>query len=581
MGWQDAPPVAPAAPAAPGGQPAWMSAPAASAAPAKPKRTPIAVPESTAEPSTHLGRIFHGVMDPVMGAGQIAAHMGMDKVNQAIDKLGIPGLPKAIPYDEAMANRSGQYQASRAAAGSTGFDWDRLAGNVGAAALPMGPALRAASIPGRMALGAGGGAASGALQPVESGDFGHEKRKQVLTGAAAGAAGPVVGQVAKQVVAPRINDAARYLAEKGVNLTPGMAFGKTAKSIEDRLTSIPLVGDVMKSGQRRAMESFNRVAANDALAPIGEKLPGSVKTGRALTSYVEDRLSQRYDRLLPKLKADLHSAVPSGSLLPTTPGGQVVQTFEGQIRDLQQMVRQAGFAPAKASELNRFIDTKVLGKFTPQGKADGKTIKTIQEELRLEINRLKQGGSDDRDMAAALKQVRAHFDDMIERVNPGQKAELDKINAGWSGFKRLQRAGAGILKDNEPFTPAGYSRAVRSLDRSKDKSAYGRRSAPGQTLSDAASQVMPSQYPDSGSIGRYLLDAGLLGGAQHFGAGAALGAHPLAAAGLGAGASLYTQPGMALLRQYLTPSQFREFMAQSANQGITATAPQIGMQMQR
>nr|MDP9124033.1 hypothetical protein [Pseudomonadota bacterium] len=139
-----------------------------SAADAKPTRTPPTMLPDTpaAKPNTFVDRVVQGVFDPIHGGAQLLTHAlpsgvvdAGNKVNNWIaDHTGNTDFLKRIPepgvagpvagqpggVDQMVQERERQYQAERAAAGSTGYDWGRF---IGATVSPANVAV-ARMIPG-------------------------------------------------------------------------------------------------------------------------------------------------------------------------------------------------------------------------------------------------------------------------------------------------------------------------------------------------------------------------------------------------------------------------------------------------
>jgi hypothetical protein len=79
--------------------------------------------------------------------------------------------------------------------------------------------------------------------------------------------------------------------------------GGIAKWMENKAESIPIVGDMIRSRREESGLGLNRAALNHALAPIGEELPANMPMGREALDHVSQRLSDRYDALLPRMAA--------------------------------------------------------------------------------------------------------------------------------------------------------------------------------------------------------------------------------------------------------------------------------------
>ena len=133
-----------------------------------------------------------------------------------------------------------------------------------------------AGLAARVGYGAATGAAGGALQPVTNGgnDFWSDKGKQVATGAAVGGAiAPVAGAVGR-MVSPKAstNPQLAMLRDAGVNPTVGQALGGRMNALEEKLTSLPIMGDMISRARGKSLEGFNNAAINRATAPIGVRI---------------------------------------------------------------------------------------------------------------------------------------------------------------------------------------------------------------------------------------------------------------------------------------------------------------------
>lgn len=163
--------------------------------------TPTAPPT---QPSSLASRAGSGFMDPLVGLGQLMQHVGSE---QGLNYLrsgpapGPMGILKAAALaasggkeeattadvDKYVAERERAYQAGRAAAGSTGFDWARTAGSVANPVNYAIPGGAAESVAGRIGMAGVQGAATGAMQPnAEPGNFWGGKVWQAGTGAITG-----------------------------------------------------------------------------------------------------------------------------------------------------------------------------------------------------------------------------------------------------------------------------------------------------------------------------------------------------------------------------------------------------------
>ncbi len=145
-----------------------------------------------------------------------------------------------------------------------------VGGNVGyvggaLATAPLAPA--ASGIKGAAATGA----AFGAAQPATSWD---ERGLNTLAGAGASAGGQALVNGVARIVRPQTSAAAQTLLDSGITPTPGQILGGGYKRAEEAATSIPVVGDFIKSAQNRGIGQLNHHAAighfrQRAAQPVG------------------------------------------------------------------------------------------------------------------------------------------------------------------------------------------------------------------------------------------------------------------------------------------------------------------------
>lgn len=443
------------------------------------------------------GGVAEGATDPLLGLAQLGV--------KAREALGIPTPVSSREAQDFLKAREERIAASRG--GAAGMDWPRLAGGAAAtaplAALPGGP----------VASSLAAGALSGALQPVPEGDLMAEKAKQVGLGATGGAAGAgLVGGLGRLISPKASMGQAAQLAREGITPTPGQALGRVPAVIEEKLTSIPLLGDMIKGAQRRGVEDLNVAAYNRALAPIGEKASG--KLGREGVAEVKDKLSAAYERVLPKLnfKAD--------------------QQFIEEISNLREVASE--LPEPQLKQFEKILQNKLFHRM-PTGTMDGQTFKGVDSELsRLAKGYMGDASFDNRQMGTAIDEVLRTTRNALERSNPDAQ-ELQAINRGYATYARIRDAASRVGSDQGVFSPAQLQAAVRAGDKSVGKGAFATGQAPLQDLADPARAVLGSKYPDSGTAGRGLL--GLLAG------GGLAYVNPYAAGAAGAAMLPYTRAG--------------------------------------
>ena len=439
-----------------------------------------------------VGRTMHGMADPGAALVQMGANVtgiGADAVNQRISDV------------------EKQYQTARNAAGSEGFDPLRMAGNIAMTAPVGGAASMPASFAGRVGIGALQGAGFAALQPVTEGDFAEEKARQIGTGAVVGGVmAPVVGAAAR-LISPKasVNPDVKALQQAGVRPTIGQALGGPAARLEEKMQSLPIMGDAITAAHGRGVEQLNRAVLNRAIAPIGGKV---TETGQEGLRQVRTQLSAAYDNLLPKMSVNT-----------------LDNSFVSNVANLRSMVSSL---PAKESkQFDDLLMREIEGRIAPNGVLSANNLKQAQAAIREKsITFSKSNDAYQSELGKAFRQLGDELKTLVERSNPQYAKELNAINKGWSVYERAKLASQ--YANAEKFTPAQLQRAVKSQDITKGKRAFTEGRAPLQDLSGAAVRVMKNRTPDSGTATRVMYGVGAVGsGLIHTGIPLALGAGAL------------------------------------------------------
>lgn len=364
----------------------------------------------------------------------------------------------------------------------------------------------------------------------------------------AGPSGAILGGLApggvramvREFPKPTLDANQQRLAEAGVKMTPGQMLGGAAQRVEDAATSIPIVGDAIKTAQRRGHESFDIGVLNQALEPIGLKVPKNAQVQPAL-AYTRGALGDAYDKLYSKISGDLNAPPASqpNAVVPAT-GQPPATSLRFELESIRDMGQNLGEQQAK--QLNSIIDNEVIKRFTSSGKASGETLQNIREELGDLSKRFRQSDNyDTRKLGQAVTEIRASLDRMIYRQNPTAQGEIDALGKGYGLFKQAQRAAGYVGTNDGVFTPGQYNRAVRAGDTTKDKRAFSEGTALGQDMASAGKDVLSQTVPDSGTALR-----GLAGYLMAHPLKATIGAVPVAAA-----SAAYSPAVQAMMQKYM------------------------------
>lgn len=370
-----------------------------------------------------------------------------------------------------------------------------IPGGAGAAALRGAATLPALANAGRAfaaahpllaaaAPGAASGAVMGALEPTIEGE---SRLGNMATAAAIGGSVAAAGRGVARVVRPNTSDDVAKLLAEDVRLTPGQAIGGWAKASEEKLSSVPILGDIIKGAQRRGLEDYNRAAFNRALAPIGKRVGRDFKPGREAVGRVEEMIGDAYDAALDKIKRVDFDA-----------------TFRSEIAQLRQMAA-ADLGEANARQFNEILTSQLFRRMTPAGTMSADTMKIVESELgRRARGFAGSPGFNDRQLGSALREVQAALRRATERSSPAGAPDLAAANKAWAEFVRIQDAAGRVGAKDGVFSPAQLTSAVRKGDQSVRKGAFARGDALGQDLADAGKNVLTQEVPDSGTAGRLM-----------------------------------------------------------------------------
>lgn len=455
---------------------------------------PAQAPEAQAmmnksAPSKFLMGAGNAVINPVMGLGQLTGLVNNDTVKQ---------------YQEQYAPLEKD---------STAYGAGKLFGDIAIGSkLPGANTFRGATI---------GQAGLAGAQPAFSGE---ERAINTGLGALGGAAGYAIPAGIGRMLNPKTNPAVQSLMSEGVTPTPGQILGGAYGRLEEGATSIPFLGDTIKSAQGRSIKDFNVAAYNRALSPIGEKFDENIKPGHEGMIHVYDKLSNAYDDLLPKMKFQRDNA------------------FDSEMQNLKTLAQD--LPEDRAKQFSKIIDNKVLSKFTDSGLMHPEQMKKIQSELGEKV-RLYMGSSDadQRELSNAFQEAQAILRRAVERQNPEYANELKNIDTGYANLIRLERAASTVGSKEGVFSPAQLKNASRALDTSIRKRQTAQGKALLQNFAEEGQSVLGQKVPDSGSPFRLGAMTGL---------GATYLASPSIPIGILGASGAYTPVGQKTMAQLLT-----------------------------
>lgn len=487
-----------------------------------------------------LNRFGQGLLEPIEGLGQIAAE-GVSAIapNTDLGKLAQQHL------EFGKQKRLAQEEANKAA--DVGVNLAGMAGNIlSPVNLMTGAAMKGAPL---ISQGARGGAISGLLTPTnENNNFIEEKAQQTGIGALTGGATGIGSDIATGLIKGATpSKYVELLRKEGVTPTAGQILGGAWQRAENKLESMPILGDLITEGRKQGYKEYNKAVLNRALNPIGES---AEKIGREGVNEVESKLNQYYNNILPNL-----------SFFPDS-------EFNQKIGTIKQMVAQL---PETEQKSYANIMQRIESQASPNGAMVGETFKEVESLLSNQAKRFgKSADAYQQSLGDALNETLKTYREVLPRSNPDYSNELAKVNSGWANYARIrQAAGSTAAGANEGiFSPAQLAQAVRAQDQSVGKGASAKGKALMQDIAEAGTNVLSSKYPDSGSAGRAAFSLGLGGAGYSFNplipAGLAIAGLPFVGAGRKATANL-------LLNRPEEARKLAEILKQGAAYGVTAS----------
>lgn len=468
--------------------------------------------------------------------GALARGLGGAKASWDRAALGLKGMfTDLTPEDKALLEQGKAFTKQGGTAATVG--------DIGADALMMAaPALRgqqaimagAKMLP-RAAQFIGGRLPSAALASgTTSAAFAPEDRTGAFYGGAAGGAlGETAGRLLTKtlggVVSDRVTPAARELMDQGANVPMWKAVddttrpGRVLRNAAERAKVLPVAGDMIRGQERSAIESWNRVLVREATPPM----PVLDDAGRVLRFEYDKPVTAVGSEGLQELSKRFNDAY--GALY----GSRGVPVDDAFVSQLRGIVRDAkaylpGVADDVAGAVRKAEDT-LMGLTSPTvqrqgGQTVGKgivssrikapvtetvqlgrevvphsNVKTALDDINNAITAAYKSGNGEK--AEALQAVRSSIEALRSRgLPPEVAAQADEINKAYAKFKTLSRASSmlGAQKQGGVVTPGQQLNSIRARDRSPDKSAFARGTAPGQQQALTAQQVYGNQLPDIG-----------------------------------------------------------------------------------
>lgn len=433
-----------------------------------------------------------------------------------------------------IADRPGGAGAMHAASAITGNNLDSIVGLTGGNAEQVNIALEDASRAQPMASLAGGisggvtaalsgeatlarmgfnpgflralGAdtAYGAYAGAGAADDGN-RLAGAVTGLGAGAIGSTAGQAITRSVGnalhgvsdPSVN-AVRAYAPTTIGQTVGRSgrLGEAVKGAEDRISGIPVVGDIVNARRAEGVRAMNSKAFNKALEPINESVGNTI--GEEAVADAQDKISQAFQRALAGKAA------------------QIDRPFLEQARAAMGAIKRI---PRIGDEIAQQIDSMDI--FNPDNLAlSGENMQTLLGSLR-QIRQAYRGDPLSHQVNNAVKGIERAVEGMFERQAP---EVMPQYRAAKEAYRRLSTIADAVNRGKNSegvFTPGQLGMADRANSKKHDgalNAAAGK--SPFHQFQRDAQNVFPNRVPDSGTAGRLIVPGALAMGGTGLGAAA-------------------------------------------------------------
>jgi hypothetical protein len=424
------------------------------------------------------------------------------------------------------------------------------------------------SVPGRIAQAVAPNAALGALSSPE------DRTEGALYGGAGGLAGAGVTRAVGGALKPFVSREGAELIEQGIQPTPGQAVGGAVGKLEEKLGSIPVIGDIIGRGRNRAIQEYNQALAGR----VAQQVTGE----QGLPRVAGQKLGEVGDEALLALRKQIGQAYEDA--LGQAPLLRIERApIEKAVADIASDPALA-LSDDSAKRLFGYVEKNL---FARGEDISGQTAKRIESDMGKAVARFKSGNatSEERAYGEALDRVHETWRNGIMGSLPEEaQRTLQNANAAWRGFRPLDDAAAAATSQLREtpgvYTPRVLRQALAKADKSQADNVL--RELQRQPVAQAANpyeyaasmsragRTLGDVVPDSGTAGRLGM-GGLAVGAVPM----AL-AHPAAALGgvaaLAATAGAYSRAGAQLLTQGAFPATREAVASWLAKKGLPREA---------
>jgi hypothetical protein len=401
-----------------------------------------------------------------------------------------------------------------------------------------GPGANVGQTTGDVALGTGAGAASkaGVIADVAGNALlnnvltpGDARDKAMGSGIGAGSAlgGRILTRALSGPLKPAISPEASILIDQDILPTPGQmisgegsgGIARSVRAMEDRATSLPIIGDIIQSARNRAAKEYNKREINDALEPVGVKLN---LTGRDAL----DRAHARVD--------DIYNAVQKDVSIDPVVGRP---TIAKALRDIDN---NGQLDADHMQVINKIIGVKIDPLVSGKVAISGAKAKNIDDYLTEQIKLAKRTPSKE-PLVGALESIQDAWQSSMQGTTPEAVQSLKGVMQSKRNLRVLEKATEG--SDVTMASPRTMQNAAKSLGEEPT------------ALSGVARPVLGNTIGDTGTAGRQMLGNAINWGKKAaLGGGAAVLFPNSTAAAAATTLGVYSKPGLNYLAKGFQPA---------------------------
>lgn len=378
-----------------------------------------------------------------------------------------------------------------------------LVANVGSTLAPAGAIQKGVSTLLPKALGQVGGAAAagGAVAAVPATLEGETRAGNAATGAAFGAGGQVLGNVAgsaikglvpKSAAAGRLPQASQDAATLAQLTDQNTATGRIVGSIEDKATSLPIVGSLIRGARDKSIKAWRDDAIKKGTPQGFDVSVGSGVSTRDQMGEIGEEFGKRYGAALKGKEVG-----PSAM-------------FEAHIRNMAYDPKR-GIPRDQAERIADQIIENYSSRFGSNAKMRATDAKDLESFLGKTAEQYRKGQSPlDPNLGKLYSDAERAWSAAYKRqLGPGFRSEIKPLDNAYGNFKTAERAAASVGNDGGAFSPAQLTNAVSART---GKSRFGRGQGFLAEEAQAGKGALQDRLPNSGTADRLLSIPGLMAG---------------------------------------------------------------------